>query len=110
MDRETNGDEQLDLPYTPYQRGSDTSEGAAESIAPTASSLAGKVLALIRRQGEYGATRDEIEQRLGMLMQTVTARVRGLVLDGFIKDSGRRRLTRSGRKAEVLIARGVRGE
>ncbi len=36
-----------------------------------------------------------------MLHQTVGARVRGLVLKGIVRDSGKTRLTRSGRKAVV---------
>lgn len=35
--------------------------------------------------------------------QTASARVRGLVLRGRVKDSGKRRDTRSGRKATVWI-------
>lgn len=46
-------------------------------------------------------TCDEVEIVTGLKHQTASARIRELALKGLIKDSGKRRLTRSGRKAVV---------
>jgi hypothetical protein len=51
-----------------------------------------------------GLTDDELEQATGWRHQTVSARRRELVLLGKVKDSGKRRPTRSGRSATVWEA------
>jgi hypothetical protein len=89
-----------ELPFV----GTDTSLAAAAAAEPGAATVRGLVLYYIRRDAEVGATDDEIEEELGMRHQTVSARRRELVLQGFIKDSGERRQTRSGRKAIVWVA------
>jgi len=81
----------------------DTSKEAAEKILPKAGSLQRLVLGVVRSRRPLGATCDEVEDVLKGLHQTISARVRELVQLGFIKDSGRRRTTRSGRKARVYI-------
>lgn len=83
----------------PYVRRSDTSKAAAQEIAPVADSLRQRVLRAIQTRGD--ATCDEIEVTLGMRHQTASARLRELVLGGFIEDTGTRRKTRSGRGAVV---------
>lgn len=93
------------MAYTPYVSGSDTSEAAAEAKLPTAETDAARVLDLIRARGSHGATDDEVEATLGMLHQNASARRRGLFLQGHVVDSGARRMTRSGRKATVWVAR-----
>ena len=93
------------MSYVPYVPGSDTSEAAAEAKLPTVETDAARVLDLIRSLGERGETGDEVEATLGMLHQNASARRRGLFLQGHAVDSGARRMTRSGRKATVWIAR-----
>lgn len=77
----------------------DTSAQAAIAKLPTAGKDAARVLAAIRDHG--GLTDDAGEQVLGMRHTTYSARRRGLVLDGRVVDSGRRRLTSAGRSAIV---------
>ena len=90
-------------PYdAPFVAGSETSEEAAKSIKP--SSLRSKVASMLRLRGLFGSTDDELEVSLGLRHQTVSARRRELGLLGKAKDSGVKRVTRSGRKATVWIA------
>lgn len=87
----------------PFDAGSPTSADAAASIEPAdLSRLEALVLAEIERAPR---TCDEIEQVTRLKHQTVSARVRGLVLRDRIVDSGERRETRSGRRAIVWAAR-----
>lgn len=95
-----------DLPIkVPYARGSDTSKDAAESVEHATGTLRARVLGFIKRSGEYGMTCDEIELLSGLVHQTASARVNELCKLDVIIDSGRRRKTRSGRKATVWVAR-----
>jgi len=89
----------------PFAKGSDTSEDAAEQIAPVAGTLCWYVLECVRSRLSYGATRDEVAQAMEMRLQTVCARMRELVVKGYVVDSGRRRKTTSGRMAAVMVAR-----
>jgi len=50
------------------------------------------------------STCDEIESTLGIRHQTASCYIRFLTQDGHLKDSGERRLTRSGRRAIVWAA------
>ena len=86
----------------PFVAGSETSEEAAKSIKP--SSLRSKVASMLRLRGLFGATDDELEASLGLRHQTVSARRRELVLLVKAKDSGVKRVTRSGRRATVWVA------
>jgi len=86
---------------TLFNRGSDTSEEAAESIAKDTQRLRRLVYEEIRESG--GLSCDEIEERLGMKHQTCSARVHDLHALGRIRDSGMRRKTRSGRNAIVWV-------
>lgn len=90
-------------PRTPFVRGSDTSEAAAESVADSVEAMRALVFEAICASGEHGRTCDAIERRMAMLHQTASARVRDLALMGVIKDSGKRRKTRSGRLAVVWV-------
>lgn len=88
-----------------HVRGSDTSEAAADSLDETSlSRLRRKVHTFIAAQSD-GATCDEVEIALDLRHQTASARVRELVLTGFIEDTGQRRLTSSGRPARVYQSR-----
>jgi len=85
----------------PFVAGSDTSQEAAESIEATAPSMRFRVFMYIKATGSTGTTDDEIEQALNMRHQTASARRRELVLSGHVRDTSRRRKTRSGRNATV---------
>ena len=86
-----------------YVRGSDTSRAAARKINP--SSLRGKVLLYVQACGKAGATCDQCEVAMGGRHQTISARLRELVLMGFVEDTGRRRPTRSGHMAAVYVVK-----
>lgn len=92
------------MTYRPYAHGSATSQAAAASQIGKAAVDEARVLDFIRTCGSFGATDDEVEQALHLLHQTASARRRGLVLKDFVEDSGRTRLTRTGRHATVWIA------
>ena len=85
-----------------HEKGSDTSKQAAESVAISAASMRGRVLAFIASRPQ-GVTDDEVELALSMRHQTASARRRELVLLGMVKDSDRRRRTSSGRSATVWV-------
>lgn len=90
---------------TPFIASSDTSEAAAKSVATTGPTLRETVLAFVSLQAGHGATCDDVERCLGMRHQTASARVRELAKAGAIVDSGKRRPTRSGRKAAVYVVK-----
>ena len=80
-----------------------TSYLAAERITTEVNKLQAQVLDVIKECGDRGATDDEIERKLWMRHQTVSARRRELVLMGLVKESGETRATSSGRKANVWV-------
>lgn len=86
---------------TPYQKHSETSEGAADLI--NAASFKAKVLAHIVSCGVDGATDDEIQRKLKMNPSTQRPRRVDLWNEGKVVDSGRRRLTSSNREAVVWV-------
>lgn len=89
----------------PYQRNSDTSRRAAESARAVAPIQRSRVLAAIEDAGTDGLTREEIgEQVHGVSYASACARVNELVTRGQVRESGRTRLTSSGRAAAVLVA------
>lgn len=81
-----------------------TSDVAARMIAPHVGTLRARILAFIEAQGPAGATDDEGELALGIKPQTYTPRRGELAALGWIRDTGRRRNTASGRPASVWIA------
>jgi len=83
-------------------KGPSTSRDAAESLT-NVSKLASEVFAEIMSKPN-GMTCDEVEMLMDGRHQTISARVNELRDKGWIKDSGRTRRTRSGRKAIVWIA------
>lgn len=89
----------MGLPHS----GSDTSKEAAIRALPKAGKDRRKVLDFITNQGAIGATDDELEVALGLKSSTARPRRYGLRNDGWIKDSGLRRNTRSGRAAIVWV-------
>lgn len=87
----------------PHEAGSGTSAEAARSIVGAVGRLQALVLEVLVARGNIGATDDELEVRLGLKHQTVSARRRELVLKGLARNSGSKRPTRSGRPAAVWI-------
>jgi predicted transcriptional regulator len=79
-----------------------TSKEAARSVEKDVSRIARLVLGEIKARP---STCDEVERATGLSHQTVSARIRALVLDGMIEDSREKRPTRSGRRAIVWAAR-----
>jgi hypothetical protein len=88
----------------PSVAGSDTSAAAADSIKHDAKHLRAACFVHVIGSGDVGMTCDEVEVAMRGRHQTISARIRELVCEGRIIDSGRRRATRSGRKAAVYIA------
>lgn len=79
-----------------------TSAIAAARAYPKTGTNRCQVLELIWRVGPL--TCDEICQRLGMLVQSATPTINSLRKDGWLRDSGQRRDTRSGNPAVVWEA------
>lgn len=84
----------------PYEKGSDTSRDAAIAALPFAVKQRERVYAAIAAR-EIGATCDEIEVDLNLPHQSASARIRELVQEERIYNTGGRRATRSGRAAAV---------
>ena len=93
-------------PPAPHVRGSETSKAAAETIQPHAGRLRELVCRFLADRGEQGATDEELCEALNLQSDTGRARRCGLRDTGHVTDSGRRRPTRSGRKATVWVATG----
>lgn len=94
----------MNQPTLPFQPHSDTSREAAESI--DANTLRERVHRYIREQGPFGATDDEVQYELDMNPSTQRPRRIELVQQGRVRDSGRKRKTRSGRNATVWVVAG----
>ena len=98
---------QLELHYSaPFQPHSPTSKDAAKEIRPHLGRLQRKVYDYIVARGQHGATDCELEYFLGLIGSTVRPRRVELQRAELIRDSGMKRLTQSGRKAVVWIAKG----
>lgn len=97
---------QLELPFRTFAPFSEpgTSREAAAAIRPHAAGMEAAVLDAIRSAGAAGLCDHEIEAATGYIHQTASARRRGLVLKGLVRDSGQRRSTPSGRAARVWVA------
>ena len=92
----------------PFNRGSETSREAADAAEPHLQRWERIVLAAVRRAGAQGATCDEVETETGLSHQTASARVNALKRPDRpggpeLFAAGRKRPTRSGRKAEVYV-------
>jgi len=101
-----------DVAIPKYVKDSDTSFMAAENIAPFVTELQQRVLRFILSRGEKGATCDEVEEGLGMIHQTASARINELKdstdeRPQMLFDSMVRRQTRHGQQATVWLHRGV---
>lgn len=93
-----------------YTAGSDTSQAAAGLAVPVQYSARQQIIKLLAHLGELGLTDDQMETRLRRSHQTVSSARNWLVEAGWVRDSGQRRKTRSGRMAVVwmLTDTGVR--
>lgn len=90
-------------PLEPPSNRSDTSIDAARSIREHAPEQRHQVYQALASFGRAGATRDQLALRMGMQISSITARVNELLRLGLAVDSGRRRETRTGRRAAVLV-------
>lgn len=86
------------LPKTAPFSNETTSKEAAQSLKPDLGRIQKLVFDFIAAKP---STAREVEDALSMRTQTVTARIRELVLAGRLEDSGEKRTTDSGRKAIV---------
>lgn len=80
-------------------RDPDTAKAAAKSTDATR--LEGLVLEELRKAEPDGLTTEELADRLGISLVSVSPRLRPLVNKGRVIDSGGRRRNRSGKKAIV---------
>ena len=83
--------------------GVSTSKEAAAKVTPRANKARGRVFEYISLSGMYGRTCDEVEIELSVYHPTASARIRELVLLGYLKDSGRERTTSRGCQAKVWV-------
>jgi hypothetical protein len=90
----------------PRVRGQKTSAVAATSMETPSGGARRKVLDYLLSVGRRGATGDEIEEAIDIKHQTLGPRLRELVAQHRVVDSGERRPTRSRRPAIVWIAIG----
>lgn len=77
----------------------ETSRSAALRAYPRTGSHRHRIWSLMTSQD--GMTADEVNEQTGISPNTINPTIRGLVLDGWLKDSGRRRPTRAGNDAIV---------
>jgi hypothetical protein len=94
-------------PVVPYIRQSETSKAAAAAIGGASRTLRQAVLNFIRSRREHGACDFEIAEALVMSANTARPRRIELRNAGVIVDSGRTRLTRSGRVAVVWVVESI---
>ena len=80
-----------------------TSQDAARKALGRTGSQRRAIYEEIRSRGSDGLTCDEICCILQMLVQSATPAINTLARDGWLKDSGMRRETRSGREAIVWV-------
>jgi len=90
-----------DVVLTNYQQ---TSLDSAQKLLPKSGSKRRKIYELIQESGVLGLCDHEIEDITGWKHQTASSSRCGLVKDGWVIDSGMKRLTNEGNKAIVWIA------
>jgi predicted ArsR family transcriptional regulator len=88
----------MNYPAEPGYKEDDTSKEAAESFKETAATIRGKVVSMLFRHGPQ--TADEVAKKLGLSVLAVRPRFSELK-NGFIADTGKRRLNLSGKRAKV---------
>lgn len=90
----------------PYQSHSKTSKIAAEQNV-NATRQASEIFRIIHFSGIEGRTGDELSSTLGIVQGTISARLRGLEMDGIIVKTTKVRPTRSSRPANVYVTKSV---
>lgn len=80
-----------------------TTVEARKAIRLVARTLRAQVFVELLKRGSTGATLEELELTLGIPGNTIRPRRQELEKRGLVEDSGRERLTRSGRSAIVWI-------
>ena len=88
----------------PYVKDSETSKAAAVSVAGHTKQMRERIWRYIKAHGQRGRTCDEVEVGSGLCHQTVSARISELKRKSRLYQNGKRP-TRSGRPADVHIAR-----
>lgn len=76
---------------------------AAESLV-SAANHTDRIARYVANRGRYGATRDEIGEALDLPIQSVCPAVKAMTLSGRLVSTSRKRPTRSGRPAVVVVA------
>ena len=85
----------------PPHNKTETSRISAIDALQTGSTKRAKIYRFLREMGKFGATNEEMSIHLNMPIQTVCARNRELQLEGMVKDSRKRRLTKYAKHAIV---------
>lgn len=96
---------QIDAPVTPSSD-DDTSANAARAALPMVGGLRRRIVYEVSRRMRYpdgGATDDQLERLLNRKHASVSAARNFLVNAGWLRDSGQRRTTESGRPAVVWV-------
>jgi hypothetical protein len=93
-----------DYPFYPGSRGIDTSEAAADQIAPVSGRLRKLVLTAVSNAGYRGLTADEAAELLNIDHLSIRPRTSELRAQGLIRDSGYRRFNAGMKKMIVWIA------
>jgi hypothetical protein len=88
-------------PDAPAARTVDTSQEAADAIAPHLNELQTRVLQAIDDRGRWGATPEEIVEATGIPLLTVRPRTSELQKKAMIRDTGLRRKNRAGKNTIV---------
>lgn len=88
----------------PAQPHSETSQAAAKAIKPVLNVLQQAVLDFLRKCGDSGATDEEGIDATAITASSYRPRRIELCDAGLVRDSGRKRETRSGRAAAVWVA------
>lgn len=92
-------------PFAPGHRGIETSREGANAIQPKVSGLHAKIMTILHKNGLEGATNCELRKAIGNIENgTMSARLRELVLQGRIMDSGFTRKAQSGVSQIVWVA------
>lgn len=89
-------------PHAPGAQDRDTSQAAAEGIAPRAPKLREMALAILERSN--GLTADQVAARLGLSILSIRPRITELTRLGKVRDTGERRPNASGKNAIVWAA------
>ena len=81
----------------------DTQAAAHAKAQTSAARNRERCLQAIRLSGTYGLTADECADKLGTTIQSTRPRFTELKQSGHIRDTGERRLNRSGNKTAVFV-------